>query len=160
MQVRTGDGLESTIAFSPDMEVVIAKPLRRMGLRVGETISVSVTDIHLPDLHLLIAGTYVQADPSVPRHSQASLTRTFLPASSPGNGPKDGSAHTLISGRLVHVGATWLDIEHDGVTDLIKLSPEAEGQTFHPGRPSDLHPGVTVRLALPQGGVRAVLVTP
>ena len=40
----------------------------------------------------------------------------------------------------------------------VKLSPESVGDSLRRGGLSDLYPGSTVTMALPDGGVRAILM--
>ena len=112
-------------------------------------ISVSPTNVSS------LQGIYLQADASVAPQDQERILREFLPASSR---PEARNAHLIVSGRLLSVDATWMVVESNGNPVRVKLSPEADGELLRQGTLSDLHPGSTVTMALPTGGVRAVLV--
>ncbi len=159
LTVRDRSGHDARVMLSSDALIVVGYPLPRSDLRVGDIVAVTATDIKLPDERLLVGGAYMQADHSVPAREKERLAREFLPASGLDIEEAQPSRTALISGRLVANDPTSVLIRSGGDDVMVKLSPEATGESLHPGNLSDLRPGVTVAMALSRGGVRSVLVT-
>ena len=153
LRVRRQDGEQIEATLLQDATVVVAHPLPRAALAIGEPVAVNADEIAMPEGRLLIVGIYLQADPSVAPASREALARMYLPASGP-----DPEPHILVSGRLVSLEGTWLTIQDGTEVIRVKLLPEARGLLVRFGQMSDLREGATVTVTLPPGGAKAVLV--
>ena len=159
LTVRDRSGHDAKVMLAPDALIVVGHPLPRSDLRVGDVVAVTATDIKLPYERLLVGGAYMQADRSVPAREKERLAREFLPSSGLDIEEAQPSRTALISGRLIANDPTSILIRSGRIDITVKMSPEATGEILHPGSLSDLRPGLTVAMALLQGGVRSVLVT-